>query len=101
MIRRPPRSTLSSSSAASDVYKRQGHMSLSILCDSWSPAITIQRVVQSICSLLSDPEPDEPLMPDIALLYKRNHAKFNANAAEWTMQYAICLLYTSPSPRDS
>src|SRR5665648_1303271 len=25
MIRRPPRSTLSSSSAASDVYKRQGH----------------------------------------------------------------------------
>src|SRR5665648_1276455 len=26
MIRRPPRSTLSSSSAASDVYKRQGSM---------------------------------------------------------------------------
>src|SRR5664280_2320859 len=28
MIRRPPRSTLSSSSAASDVYKRQGQQSL-------------------------------------------------------------------------
>ena len=27
MIRRPPRSTLSSSSAASDVYKRQAHLS--------------------------------------------------------------------------
>eukprot|EP00656_Telonema_subtile_P011491 TRINITY_DN156_c0_g1_i2.p1 TRINITY_DN156_c0_g1~~TRINITY_DN156_c0_g1_i2.p1 ORF type:complete len:101 (-),score=6.12 TRINITY_DN156_c0_g1_i2:105-407(-) len=27
MIRRPPRSTLSSSSAASDVYKRQGNFS--------------------------------------------------------------------------
>src|SRR5664280_3792774 len=26
MIRRPPRSTLSSSSAASDVYKRQAHL---------------------------------------------------------------------------
>src|SRR5450756_3206656 len=28
MIRRPPRSTQSRSSAASDVYKRQGHVSL-------------------------------------------------------------------------
>src|SRR5674536_239595 len=28
MIRRPPRSTLSSSSAASDVYKRQGKLSV-------------------------------------------------------------------------
>eukprot|EP00658_Telonema_sp_P-2_P058615 TRINITY_DN47128_c0_g1_i1.p2 TRINITY_DN47128_c0_g1~~TRINITY_DN47128_c0_g1_i1.p2 ORF type:complete len:101 (-),score=13.29 TRINITY_DN47128_c0_g1_i1:112-414(-) len=32
MIRRPPRSTLSSSSAASDVYKRQGHRG----DDGWS-----------------------------------------------------------------
>src|SRR5674536_322390 len=31
MIRRPPRSTLSSSSAASDVYKRQGYYLSSVL----------------------------------------------------------------------
>src|SRR5664279_6520977 len=33
MIRRPPRSTLSSSSAASDVYKRQGYP------DAWQPTV--------------------------------------------------------------
>ena len=30
MIRRPPRSTLSSSSAASDVYKRQGRINFNV-----------------------------------------------------------------------
>eukprot|EP00658_Telonema_sp_P-2_P009921 TRINITY_DN13704_c0_g2_i6.p2 TRINITY_DN13704_c0_g2~~TRINITY_DN13704_c0_g2_i6.p2 ORF type:complete len:139 (+),score=16.01 TRINITY_DN13704_c0_g2_i6:74-490(+) len=39
MIRRPPRSTLSSSSAASDVYKRQLQYKtlLCIDCNAWTP----------------------------------------------------------------
>eukprot|EP00658_Telonema_sp_P-2_P075124 TRINITY_DN64532_c0_g1_i1.p1 TRINITY_DN64532_c0_g1~~TRINITY_DN64532_c0_g1_i1.p1 ORF type:complete len:152 (-),score=51.84 TRINITY_DN64532_c0_g1_i1:300-755(-) len=36
MIRRPPRSTLSSSSAASDVYKRQVSTQSTGTCTSWS-----------------------------------------------------------------
>src|SRR5665648_546010 len=35
MIRRPPRSTLSSSSAASDVYKRQGVHRVASLLKRW------------------------------------------------------------------
>src|SRR5665648_734121 len=41
MIRRPPRSTLSSSSAASDVYKRQYYMSSTTM--HMSPGVPIMK----------------------------------------------------------
>src|SRR5664279_149619 len=44
MIRRPPRSTLSSSSAASDVYKRQG-----LTCDDTAcPRVSAPRIVYDL-----------------------------------------------------
>ena len=65
-----------------------GHFSLDELYDAWSPALTIIRVLQSIRSLLALPNPDDPLMPDIALEYMRSHERFVATASEWTRKYA-------------
>ncbi|MFS7917489.1 putative ubiquitin-conjugating enzyme E2, ubiquitin-conjugating enzyme/RWD [Helianthus anomalus] len=39
---------------------------LVILKEQWSPALTISKVLLSICSLLTDPNPDDPLVPEIA-----------------------------------
>lgn len=41
-----------------------------------SPALTISKVLLSICSLLTDPNPDDPLVPEIAHLYKTNKAEY-------------------------
>ena len=57
--------------------------------DFWTPALTIAKVLLSICSLLTDPNPDEPLVQDIAREYKGDRAKFNSTAAQWTRQYAM------------
>jgi len=41
-------------------------------------------VLLSICSMLTDPNPDDPLVPDIAHLYKTDRSRYEATAREWT-----------------
>eukprot|EP00657_Telonema_sp_P-1_P000108 TRINITY_DN10190_c0_g1_i1.p1 TRINITY_DN10190_c0_g1~~TRINITY_DN10190_c0_g1_i1.p1 ORF type:complete len:103 (-),score=48.52 TRINITY_DN10190_c0_g1_i1:123-431(-) len=92
MIRRPPRSTQSRSSAASDVYKRQAFSSASRffstsrgsrclpdgLLDSATTVFLLGEDIKHVCcrSLNSS---WEPIVRAI---------------------FTPCLLYTSPSPRD-
>eukprot|EP00658_Telonema_sp_P-2_P021982 TRINITY_DN18772_c0_g1_i6.p1 TRINITY_DN18772_c0_g1~~TRINITY_DN18772_c0_g1_i6.p1 ORF type:complete len:100 (+),score=16.62 TRINITY_DN18772_c0_g1_i6:135-434(+) len=99
MIRQPPRSTLSSSSAASDVYKRQvlnhsglHHSSTRSLRDSCLDRLgSVTKL--PILSLPAAASNRCPAHSGLWRCWSSSRDKHTGNST--------CLLYTSPSPRDS
>ena len=65
-----------------------GGICLDILKDAWVPSLTIGKVLLSISSLLTDPNPKDPLVPEIARMYEMNRDEFDRLAREYTQMYA-------------
>ncbi|XP_017891967.1 ubiquitin-conjugating enzyme E2 T-like [Ceratina calcarata] len=47
---------------------------------SWTPVIGLRNILQSIMCLLMNPNPDDPLMPEIAQEFKYNRELFERKA---------------------
>ena len=65
-----------------------GRICLDILKKNWSPALQVKSVLLSIQSLLSEPNPDDPLNNEAAEQWKTNKKGAEDKAKDWTSKYA-------------
>ncbi|CAF1002960.1 unnamed protein product [Rotaria sordida] len=65
-----------------------GEICLDILHSQWSPALTIRGLLISLCSLLTDPNPEHGLNKDALKFYRTDQKRYNDTAKEWTQKYA-------------
>eukprot|EP00658_Telonema_sp_P-2_P046462 TRINITY_DN34649_c0_g1_i1.p1 TRINITY_DN34649_c0_g1~~TRINITY_DN34649_c0_g1_i1.p1 ORF type:complete len:100 (+),score=20.89 TRINITY_DN34649_c0_g1_i1:56-355(+) len=99
MIRRPQRSTLSSSSAASDVYKRQTSYPSKVNMTSTSQRSQEIRSAETVREIY---EMNGVFFDDDANAKETNSkARARQRVVMGLDGTPSCLLYTSPSPRDS
>ena len=66
----------------------KGGISIEGFAGQWSPALTVRKLLLAVRSMMTDPNPDDPLVPDIAKLYKSNRKLHDKTAREWAIKYA-------------
>ena len=66
----------------------EGEICFDMLKDQWTPSLTIYKVLQSVISLLPNPNPDDSLNLEARNLYKTNKEDYNNMVKNWTFAYS-------------
>ncbi|XP_068190525.1 ubiquitin-conjugating enzyme E2 L3a [Antennarius striatus] len=84
---KPPRITFRTKIYHPNIDEK-GQVCLPIIsADNWKPATKADQVIQSLISLVVNPEPEHPLRADVADEYSKDRAKFMKNAEEYTKKH--------------
>lgn len=86
---KPPRVRFTSEMFHPNVYT-DGTLCLDIIQDKWSPIYTVNTILTSIQSLLTDPNPSSPANPEAASLYTSDKAAYNKKVRRCASKSVEC-----------
>ena len=66
-----------------------GEICLDILSEEWTPSLRIDKILISLISLLTDPNPDSPMRDDLAILFYNNYEEYESEIREHTQENAL------------
>uniref|UniRef100_A0AC34R861 UBC core domain-containing protein n=2 Tax=Panagrolaimus sp. JU765 TaxID=591449 RepID=A0AC34R861_9BILA len=67
----------------------KGNVCLGIISpDNWKPATKAEQILQSLLSLIMEPDLEHPLRADLAEEYQHDKKKFFKNAEDFTKKYS-------------
>jgi len=67
---------------------RHGNICLDILASGWVAGQTLVSIAASLSSFLDEPNPDDPLYPTAANLFKQNRNMYDKKVKEFVSKYA-------------
>ncbi|KZS96880.1 hypothetical protein SISNIDRAFT_437665 [Sistotremastrum niveocremeum HHB9708] len=76
----------------------RGNVCMDLLKNNWSPALSLYKAMLSLSSLLTDPNPKDPLVPQIATQYTRSRKAHDETARQYVQLYALPSKSSSSKP---
>ena len=85
---RPPAATFVTKILHPNIDPENGAVSLDMLGETWSPAMSLIKLVVGLVSLLNEPNFDSPVAPDLAHLHRDNPSEYERTVRRCTQTHA-------------
>mmetsp|Transcript_32101 Transcript_32101/g.65101 ORF Transcript_32101/g.65101 Transcript_32101/m.65101 type:complete len:148 (+) Transcript_32101:108-551(+) len=66
----------------------EGQVCLDLISQEWNPAVSVRQILLSLYTVFTDPNPANPLVPEVAKLLSEDREQFDAKVRQYVKDYA-------------